>query len=330
MSNVAAPQAPPTAAGNAPVVAPPGPIRPPAPKTDFAALAAQALAKTRGGTDGAAAGETPAATETPAASADGTATDTPAAAPLDPKAVAAAVVAGRKHQEKLRRELAQTRQREELAAAEARQYREQATGSQRILDQLRAGGDPSAALQALGVSPEALAKAAIESGSPAAQLKAIQDQLAQERRAREALVRELQGEKAAQVRAKVEDAFYSAAQDEKRYPNLSKQPKAVILQMGDYLANQASAKGERYTFSDLLESLEYLYKGGGKTNQANLQATATGIQGAGAGSGKPPTRTITSADTTSSASTPIDLKSLPPAARYKEVERLALERIKKK
>jgi hypothetical protein len=333
VSNAAPIAAPPSAAGAPPAAPPPGTVvRPPPKVVDYAALAAKASEGVKGAPVAEApppAAATPGAETSPAEG--GTPVETPAAAaaPLDAKAVAAAVVAGRKHQEKLRQQAAAARRQADQAAREAQQYRQQAADNGRLLEQLRAGGDPSAALQALGVSPEELAKAAIASGTPAAQVKALQDQIAKERQEREALVRNLQARDQAAARAKAEETFYQAAQDEKRYPNLSKQPKAVILQMGDYLANQASAKGERFTFGDLLESLEFLYKGESKaTPQATTQATT--VSAGTGGSSKPPTRTITNADTSSSASTPVDLRSLPPAARYREIEKRALELAKTK
>jgi hypothetical protein len=331
VSNASPVVAPPSAAGAPPAAPPPGTVvRPPPKAVDYAALAAKASE----GVKGAPAAETPppgAATpgaETPPAE-GGTPAEAPATAPLDAKAVAAAVVAGRKHQEKLRQQAAQERQRADQAAREAQQYRQQAADNGRLLEQLRAGGDPSAALQALGVSPEDLARAAIAAGTPAAQVRALQDQIVAERKAREKLVADLQQRDRVAAQRAAETAFFDASRDEKKYPNLSKQPKAVILQMGDYLANQANAKGERFTFGDLLESLEFLYKGENKaTPQATTQATT--VSASTGGSSKPPTRTITNADTSSSASTPVDLKSLPPAARYREIEKRALELAKTK
>ena len=322
----------PSAAG-APQAAPPTGtvVRPPPRAVDYAALAAQAGEGVKGAPVAEApspAAATPGA-ETPPATEGGTPVETPVAAPLDAKAVAAAVVAGRKHQEKLRRQLEQTRRQADQTAREAQQYRQQADQSRTILDQLRSGGDPSAALQALGVSPEALARAAIDAGTPAAQVKAIQAEIAKERAAREALTRELQQRDARASQAKAEEVFFQSAQDATKYPNLSKQPRSVILRLGDSLANEATSKGERFTFGDPLESLEMVFRGGSKiVPQASVQAT-TGTAGTGDGP-KPQTRTITNADTSSSASTPIDLKSLPLAARYKEVERRALELATKK
>lgn len=330
MSNVSSTQATPSAAGAPPVVAPPGPIRPPAPKVDFAALASKALEGVHGAPapSTASSGGSEATHASPEGAVEGA---SPAAAPLDAKAVAAAVVAGRKHQEKLRRQLEQTRRQADQTAREAQQYRQQADQSRTILDQLRAGGDPSAALQALGVSPEALARAAIDAGTPAAQLRAVQEQLAAEKRAREQFQAELRQRDQRAVQARAEENFYAASQDEKKYPALSKLPRAVILTLGDDLANKASKQGQRFTFSDLLESLEVAFRGGSKTvPQASGVQAATETQSTGAGSTKPPTRTITSADTTSSASTPVDLKSLPAAARYREIEKRALELAKKK
>lgn len=327
MSNVSSTQ--PSAAGAPPVVAPPGPIRPPAPKVDFAALASKALE----GVNGAPAPDTASSggSEATHASPEGAGEGASAAAPLDAKAVAAAVVAGRRHQEKLRRAAQQDRQRAEQATREAQSYRQAAEQQRAILDQLRAGGDPSAALQALGVSPEALARAAIDAGSPAAQLRAVQEQLAAEKRAREQFQAELRQRDQRAVQARAEENFYAASQDEKKYPALSKLPRAVILTLGDDLANKASKQGQRFTFSDLLESLEVAFRGESKTvPQASGVQAATETQSTGAGSTKPPTRTITSADTTSSASTPVDLKSLPAAARYREIEKRALELAKKK
>lgn len=321
----------PSAAGAPQVAPPPGTVvRPPPRAVDYAALAAQAGEGVKGAPVAEApspAAATPGA-ETPPATEGGTPVET-SAAPLDAKAVAAAVVAGRRHQEKLRQQAAAARRQADQAAREAQQYRQQAAENGRLLQQLRAGGDPSAALQALGVSPEALARSAIEAGSPAAQFKAIQDEIANERRAREALVNDLQQRDRASAQRAAESAFFEASRDETKYPHLSRQPKPVILQMGDYLANQASARGERFTFGDLLESLEFLYKG---ENRAPPQATtqATTVSASTGGSSKPPTRTITNADASSSASTPIDLKSLPTAARYREVEKRALELAKTK
>ena len=331
MSNVSSTQATPSAAGAPPVVAPPGPIRPPAPKVDFAALASKALEGVNGAPapDTASSGGSEATHATsPEGAVEGA---SPAAAPLDAKAVAAAVVAGRRHQEKLRRAAQQDRQRAEQATREAQTYRQAAEQQRAILDQLRAGGDPSAALQALGVSPEALARAAIDAGTPAAQLRAVQEQLAAEKRAREQFQAELRQRDQRAVQARAEENFYAASQDEKKYPALSKLPRAVILTLGDDLANKASKQGQRFTFSDLLESLEVAFRGESKTvPQASGVQAATETQSTGAGSTKPPTRTITSADTTSSASTPVDLKSLPAAARYREIEKRALELAKKK
>lgn len=328
MSNVSSAQATPSAAGAPPVVAPPGPIRPPAPKVNFAALASKALEGVNGAPapDTASSGGSEANHATsPEGAVEG------AAAPLDAKAVAAAVVAGRRHQEKLRRAAQQDRQRAEQATREAQTYRQAAEQQRAILDQLRAGGDPSAALQALGVSPEALARAAIDAGTPAAQLRAVQEQLAAEKRAREQFQAELRQRDQRVVQARAEENFYAASQDEKKYPALSKLPRAVILTLGDDLANKASKQGQRFTFSDLLESLEVAFRGESKTvPQASGVQAATETQSTGAGSTKPPTRTITSADTTSSASTPVDLKSLPAAARYREIEKRALELAKKK
>lgn len=255
MSNVSSTQVTPSAAGAPPVVAPPGPIRPPAPKVDFAALASKALEGVNGAPapDTASSGGSEATHVTsPEGAVEGA---SPAAAPLDAKAVAAAVVAGRKHQEKLRRAAQQDRQRAEQATREAQTYRQAAEQQRAILDQLRAGGDPSAALQALGVSPEALARAAIDAGTPAAQLRAVQEQLAAEKRAREQFQAELRQRDQRAVQARAEENFYAASQDEKKYPALSKLPRAVILTLGDDLANKASKQGQRFTFSDLLESL---------------------------------------------------------------------------
>lgn len=160
------------------------------------------------------------------------------------KAAARAREGSRRYAE-TQRQLQESAQRTQHAAREAEQLRqENAQAKQREAAYKQ---DPYKALKDAGMTDHQLAERAMRENSPEATLLRLQEQVEQERTARQALEQRLVSEReavrAAEAQQRMESAFVAVADDEATYPRLAQLNSGAQLTVAQAALKQIRSNG---------------------------------------------------------------------------------------
>lgn len=187
--------------------------------------------------DGAVPADAPPAAEAPPG--DAVTPPTPPTPPEDPRLARAREGAAKararvQRERQLQGQAAQLRHAQESQAGELARLRS-------LEQTLRA--DPLAALKALGLTTEQMARRAIEEGKPESAIAALQEQLSQERAARQAFEQRIAQGSQAQQRAQAEEVFVRDASNATRFPALAGVSRHILLAAGKQFAQDTVARG---------------------------------------------------------------------------------------
>ena len=133
----------------------------------------------------------------------------------------------------------------EMTRARVAQLEQQAQRGDALEQSLR--GDPLKALQQLGVTPDKLVERALQDGTPAAEIAALRELVAQERHEREQLQQTIKQREYAEQAKHAESAFVAAAKNAERYPNIAHMAPEILVMLGKQVAQEARARYIRET-----------------------------------------------------------------------------------
>jgi hypothetical protein len=229
----------------------------------------------------------------------------------EPSAIERAKRAAKNARRDARRFREQSRETEQLRAQHAQAHAEVAR-LRGIEQALRS--DPLAALKALGLTAQDIAKRLVKDGTPEALIANVQEQLEQERAERQKLEAQIQAEKSQAALRQAETRFVERASDTKRYPHVAEQPTALVLAAAKHIISVAGAQGYQYSDGEILDYLEREYAAKSKTPKTQV-SSASGANGKSASPAS--SRTLTNGLSSSRFSVPANWDSLDDASQKK-------------
>jgi|SRR5580658_1057318 hypothetical protein len=185
--------------------------------------------------------------------------------------------------------------------------------------------DPLSALQTMGVSPEEIARRAIEANTPEARIASVHEELQAEKKELQKLRQEILQEKQ-QAAVKTEtERFLKESADPKLYPTLADVSPRTIMARAWEIVQAHHKAGKSLTNAEVLSYMEDENRSYRKSRATTNPATGSSgkSDGASAGSAKTATPTLTNSDQTASVSVPPKLHELKPAERRAELLRRA-------
>lgn len=182
------------------------------------------------------------------------------------KKAADAARKGAANNRKLMEERDRIAQSAQYATQQAQNYRAQLEQNNAFLTNLQR--DPLAALKQMGVTPEQVAQRMAAEGSPEAMIADMRKQIEDQNKRYDALIAKEQAALQAARAEKIENEYKRAAQDTKKYPNISQvHPDFVIARTRELLISLREQGHDPSQFSDH-DLLSYLDSAYSKTGSA--------------------------------------------------------------